>query len=126
MGRLQQTFDRNTWGKSEYKCKVSDCGKVISTLTGFTIHMLMHDKEKKKWVCETCKKRFPYESFLKRHVPIHSDAKDHKCPSCNCGKTFKSRQSLKTHLELHSGKEFTYFHPGCPKTFPLLTTRKTI
>ena len=48
-------------GKSEYKCKVSDCGKVIVTLAGFTTHMLIHDEDKTKWVCETCNKRFPYE-----------------------------------------------------------------
>ena len=96
---------------------MSDCGKIIGTLAGFTTHVLMHNEDKEKWVCETCNKRFPYESLLKRHIPIHSDAKDHKCPSRNCGKTFKSRQSLKAHLELHSGREFACLHPGCPKTF---------
>ena len=34
-------------GKSEYKCEVSDCGKIIGTLAGFTTHMLIHDEDNK-------------------------------------------------------------------------------
>ena len=90
---------------------------MVGTLGGFTTHMMMHDEDKKKWVCKTCNKRFPFESLLKRHTPLHSDAKDHKCPSRTCGKTFKSHQSLKAHLELHSRKQFTFLHLGCTKIF---------
>ena len=75
-------------------------------------------------MCETYNKRFLYESLLKRHTPIHSDTKDHKCPSHNCGKTFKSRQSLKAHLELHSGEQFACLCLGCPKTFASKHYRK--
>ena len=48
---------------------------------------------------------------------ICKQTKDFICPSHSCGCTFKSKQSLKTHMELHSGEMYPCKEPGCPKTF---------
>ena len=76
-------------GKSEYKCEEEGCGKVLlGTLSGFTSHMMLHDEDKKHFVCDVCQKQFPYDSFLKRHMPVHVQTKDFIYPSCTCGCTF--------------------------------------
>ena len=76
-------------------------------------------RTRKSLYVRCAKSEFPYESFLKQHLPIHKETKDFMCPSHSCGKTFKSQQSLKTHMELHSGEKFLCKDPGCTKTFAL-------
>ena len=43
-------------GKSEYKCEEEGCGKVLGTLSGFTSHMMLHNEDKKQFVCSVCQK----------------------------------------------------------------------
>ena len=47
---------RKHGGKSEYKYKEEGCGKVLGTLSGFTSHMMLHNKDKKHFVCDICQK----------------------------------------------------------------------
>ena len=43
-------------GKLEYKCEEEGCGKVLGTWLGFTSLMMLHNEDKKRFVCSVCQK----------------------------------------------------------------------
>ena len=80
----------------------------------------MFDEDMKKHACDQCTKRFTFKSQLDRHMDSHVDDKPFKCPSRSC-KTdgFKSKASLKRHMEQHSGELVECLVEGCSKKFTL-------
>ena len=108
MGEYSAHLVEKHRGKLEYKCEEERCGKVLGTWLGFTSHMMFHNEDKKRFVCSVCQKCFLYDSFLKVYV----QTKDFLCLLCTCGKIFKSQQSLKTHMELHSRERYPCKEPG--------------
>ena len=47
-----------------------------------------------------CKKRFSTSGHAKRHVQVHTGAKDHECPEC--GARFSRKDNMKQHRQTHS------------------------
>ena len=59
--------------ETEWTCNI--CNKVQTTLSGYQNHMLMHDEDKKKKICEKGQSCFSYQSQLDHHMITHLDAK---------------------------------------------------
>src|SRR5277367_2870897 len=70
------------------------------------------NEREKKYVCDTCGKRFQAPSHLKIHERSHSGEKPFKC--AECGQRFSKKSSLTQHLRIHTG-ETPYQCRYCPK-----------
>ena len=55
----------------------------------------------KQHVCETCGKKFKFQSILIRHKRIHSGEKPYSCNECD--ESFAQKSYLKAHQLTHSG-----------------------
>ena len=87
--------------KSEpYKC--GECGKEIKDKTGFVAHVRSHANEM-PFSCPVCSKKFVIKSRLTSHSKIHSEKPAYVCPEAGCGKTCRSRTSVRMHKDEHLG-----------------------
>lgn len=57
-------------------------------------------------LCDLCGKTFVYSSALNKHRKSHIDDRPEQCP--HCPKAFKSKRSLKEHLDTHVRTIETY------------------
>ncbi|KAL1453118.1 hypothetical protein WDU94_007290 [Cyamophila willieti] len=75
------------------------CYKVFESRENLIRHLKIHDdKERKRFKCEQCDKRFMSNADLNKHSnAIHQRLKLHECDMC--GKNFSQRNNLKRHLE---------------------------
>ncbi|GJE97221.1 C2H2-type zinc finger protein [Phanerochaete sordida] len=58
---------------------------------------------KRKYVCETCQKRFLRPSSLKAHTVVHTGDRPYACPFPGCTKRFTSKSNMKRHHQTHGG-----------------------
>ncbi|KAG8448501.1 hypothetical protein GDO86_015551 [Hymenochirus boettgeri] len=66
------------------------------------------------FTCCACKKSFPLQRMLTRHLKCHSIQKRHRCPCCSKG--FNDTFDLKRHMRTHTGIR-PYKCPACDKSF---------
>ncbi|XP_023012189.2 uncharacterized protein isoform X1 [Leptinotarsa decemlineata] len=78
---------------SKHSCPF--CGNKKNS-SRFVEHILSHTG---KFECKICEKKFNSESWLRKHILIHSEDRPHRCP--NCSKGFIQTSSLKYHLTTH-------------------------
>ncbi|XP_068105636.1 putative transcription factor ovo-like protein 3 [Hyperolius riggenbachi] len=64
--------------------------------------------------CRACRKNFPLQRMLTRHLKCHSIQKRHRCPCC--AKGFNDTFDLKRHMRTHTGIR-PYKCPACDKSF---------
>lgn len=64
--------------------------------------------------CRACRKTFPLQRMLTRHLKCHSMQKRHRCPCC--AKGFNDTFDLKRHMRTHTGIR-PYKCPACDKSF---------
>ncbi len=84
-------------------------------------HLLMHCAKEHgdKVKCKLCDKSYTSDSNLREHmknVHEHLDPATLKHPCETCGKTFKSRHYLNSHLKIHNDGPFKIC-PHCKKSF---------
>ncbi|OCT66133.1 hypothetical protein XELAEV_18042390mg [Xenopus laevis] len=64
--------------------------------------------------CRACRKCFPLQRMLTRHLKCHIARKRHRCPCCSKG--FNDTFDLKRHMRTHTGIR-PYKCPACDKSF---------
>ncbi|XP_047242803.1 zinc finger protein 436-like isoform X1 [Girardinichthys multiradiatus] len=97
-----------------YKCHM--CNKSLRSRRSLARHMLTHSDER-HYSCETCGNRFKSDAGLKSHEKTH-EVRDRPFLCHICCMTFPLKQSLMSHLRIHSserpfvcslcGKGFTF------------------
>jgi len=85
-----------------HKCE--HCDKAFVSKAALNVHRRRHTKEK-PFECETCHKKFVCKASLKQHMETHEEGKKWKCPLCpGEGKWYKTRNSLRSHMQFHGEK----------------------
>ncbi|XP_033626406.1 zinc finger protein 341-like isoform X2 [Asterias rubens] len=95
--------------QKEYRC--NKCMNRYSTPEALEHHLATTTHH---YGCPHCKKVFPCERYLRRHLPTHSAHGQFTCHVCQ--KSFKTDHYLKSHLLIHSGDK-PYKCDACEKTF---------
>jgi Zinc-finger associated domain (zf-AD)/Zinc-finger double-stranded RNA-binding/Zinc finger, C2H2 type/C2H2-type zinc finger len=109
------------------------CPKTFKKPSLLARHVKTHDPNKRPHECQKCNKRFPSQVALVRHSVIHSElverskinrpeSQDFSCVVCE--RTFKSSESLSTHLKSHklkSNEKQEYDCKLCHDVFPTFT-----
>ncbi|KAK7459688.1 hypothetical protein BaRGS_00038991, partial [Batillaria attramentaria] len=119
------------------------CNKAFSSKSNLNKHIRVHGEREAE--CHICGKKFHYESYLKLHVAtVHDRQYQYQCAHCGkilfsktglvahikqfhqdsiklfpcpkCGKTFRQKGNMKTHLYSHT-KEKSFRCDLCPKAF---------
>ncbi|XP_022316493.2 uncharacterized protein LOC111120106 [Crassostrea virginica] len=106
------------------------CDKSFNRKDHLKNHMVTHDPNKKRWVCEECGKEYCYNFSYRTHKAFH-DADAGRTTECGiCHKHYESKEDLLYHLKVHSGArsvknctEKTHSCDDCGKTF---YTRKDV
>ncbi|XP_072117148.1 zinc finger protein 142 isoform X2 [Mobula birostris] len=127
-------------GEKPYKCHL--CAYACADPSRLKYHMRIHQEEK-KYLCPECGYKCKWINQLKYHMTKHTGAKPYRCDQCDyctnradalrthketrhkearsficeqCGKGFKTRFLLKTHLKKHS-EEKPYVCTVCRRGF---------
>ncbi|XP_062907481.1 zinc finger protein 142 isoform X1 [Mobula hypostoma] len=127
-------------GEKPYKCHL--CAYACADPSRLKYHMRIHQEEK-KYLCPECGYKCKWINQLKYHMTKHTGAKPYRCDQCDyctnradalrthketrhkearsficeqCGKGFKTRFLLKTHLKKHS-EEKPYVCTVCHRGF---------
>ncbi|XP_038077575.1 zinc finger protein 341-like isoform X2 [Patiria miniata] len=82
--------------QKEYRCQ--KCMNRYSTPEALEHHLATTNHH---YSCPHCKKVFPCERYLRRHLPTHSAHGQFTCHLCQ--KSFKTDHYLKSHMMIHSG-----------------------
>ncbi|XP_075698200.1 uncharacterized protein LOC142663437 [Rhinoderma darwinii] len=89
------------------------CGKRFNSNSYLIIHQMIHTGEK-PFTCPDCQKCFRQKSELTVHKRIHTGEKPFSCPSC--GKCFRQKSYLIVHQRIHTGEK-PYTCKDCGKRF---------
>ncbi|XP_067385528.1 zinc finger protein 142 [Emydura macquarii macquarii] len=127
-------------GEKPYKCHL--CKYACADPSRLKYHMRIH-KEERKYLCPDCGYKCKWVNQLKYHMTKHTGLKPYRCDECEyctnradalrihketrhrearsficeqCGKAFKTRFLLKTHLKKHS-EEKPYVCNVCYRGF---------
>lgn len=109
------------------------CPKKFKKPSLLSRHLKTHDPNKRPHECVKCQKRFPSQVALVRHDILHSELverskinrpepQDFLCVVC--ARSFKSSESLSTHLKSHKSKsaeDSEYTCKLCHDVFPTFT-----
>lgn len=117
-------------GERHHECKY--CHKSFTTISNYNQHVLQHQLQNGELTakeahdilvditCTLCEKVFSSRQTLKTHMNLHSDKK-YACDQC--GKKFTFRGNLKSHQRSHSGERPFECHL-CSKTFAFRNSLK--
>ena len=110
-------------GKLPYLCDHPGCDKSFATAQKLRCHSKVHSEEL-RYHCghSECGKAFSKWTILQKHIRDEHSAQN--CPICF--KTFKRKDTLKSHLKTHDAShvpEVPCDFEGCPKVF---MTRKSM
>ncbi|NXO04875.1 ZN142 protein, partial [Rhinopomastus cyanomelas] len=127
-------------GEKPYKCHL--CKYACADPSRLKYHMRIH-KDERKYLCPECGYKCKWVNQLKYHMTKHTGLKPYRCDECEyctnradalrvhketrhrearsficeqCGKAFKTRFLLKTHLKKHS-EEKPYVCNACGRAF---------
>ena len=93
----------------------SDCNQIFYAPSTFQLHLYEHQKDK-KFICETCGKKFSFKGQLDQHKIVHRSIKTHKCMAKDCDRWFMHKADLKVHTATHDKQEYTCEHCASFKT----------
>lgn len=107
LGVHQFTHSRN--GPRHFQC--TKCLNKYSTPEALEHHLSTSSHD---FPCPHCKKIFPCERYLRRHLPTHGSIGQFPCMTCQ--KRFKTEHYLKMHSLIHSGEK-PFLCEVCPAAF---------
>jgi len=93
----------------QFKCDIKKCKKRFGTIAELDCHQSNHNKSptsfsgfvSSKFKCEKCDKEFATKNSLQGHINNAHSERSFICPEC--GKMFKLKGGLDTHLLYHTG-----------------------
>ncbi len=124
----QSHTERNSWTKScepasptppnketkqKGKYRCHVCGKKFSHNVHLATHSRIHMGEK-LFMCKVCGKEFRSSNTLRGHMSTHSEEKPHRC--LVCGQAFRHVGNLNVHRRIHTGEK-PYGCTVCGKKF---------
>ncbi|XP_059171073.1 uncharacterized protein LOC131952446 [Physella acuta] len=100
-----------------------DCGKSFSSRSNMMKHLKVHGEKQAE--CHICRKKFHYENYLKLHIAtVHE--KQYQLQCTHCGKVLFSKTGLIAHIkQFHADTIKLYPCPKCGKTFRQKGNMKT-
>lgn len=104
-----------------YSCPYQGCNKTFVDPSSVSKHIVIHNKEKRPYICNICSASFNRQGALKYHEKTHRQERSHKCGVCN--KTFLAKYDLKKHFRTHSGEK-PYGCSYCEKRFSISKNAK--
>lgn len=106
-----------------FSCKI--CKKSFRSRNFLRIHEeRTHDVvRKKKLKCDICGTYFANITSIEEHMDgTHSNSRKYSCSTC--GKTYKTKRTLRNHLQLHTTKKpYKCSFEGCEQYFRSTSTR---
>ncbi|XP_023337615.1 zinc finger protein 25 isoform X2 [Eurytemora carolleeae] len=99
--------------ETRFPCTV--CGKVLKRRANVDIHMRLHTGDK-SYSCDKCACSYFTGSALRNHVLSKHGGIKHEFLCTICGKCFKKKANLESHITIHTGEK-KYACPHCEKRF---------
>ncbi|GMK55799.1 hypothetical protein CspeluHIS016_0208550 [Cutaneotrichosporon spelunceum] len=97
----------------EYTCTREGCGKRFWTATHLGRHEAAHDNAEVH-SCTQCEETFPKSHLLREHVAaahMPAGSKPWACTHEGCGRSFVTKQKLRTHDKTHDPTRYMCSHP---------------
>lgn len=91
--------------KKPFQCRV--CHKAFRQKANLQRHELIHNKDRKTVNCAHCNKSFRCTWSLKQHMKSHTTSAENPFGCSICGETFKEKEELLKHFDVHRNQIFT-------------------
>lgn len=86
-----------------YKCPEPGCSRTFVDPSSVTKHLVVHNKEDRKYQCSLCGSRFNRLGALRYHEKTHRQERNHTCEVCK--KSFLAKYDLTKHYRTHTGEK---------------------
>ncbi|XP_063885174.1 uncharacterized protein LOC135113664 [Scylla paramamosain] len=93
----------------------SQCSRMFCKMDRLTLHLWEEHDIGTVAKCQLCSFTSPLQSSLVKHAATHITKDRRVCAIC--GKTFKTRATVRTHLRNHCGEEVMYKCGFCPMMY---------
>lgn len=102
--------------KHIFECPFSDCHRLFKTKFSMKRHMHIHTSAK-QYTCHLCPKSFALLQYLREHVYTHTKEKPYVCGIGGCGKRYRQAGKLSLHRRTHKG--YYLKHYDCKVVYAL-------
>lgn len=99
-----------------YSCPYPECDRTFVDPSSVTKHLVIHNKDDRKFVCSLCGSTFNRLGALRYHEKTHRQERNHKCTICD--KSFLAKYDLTKHFRIHTGEK-PYSCDVCGKKFSI-------
>ncbi|KAM6915061.1 zinc finger protein 292b [Xenentodon cancila] len=117
----------NTEISEENMCPVGKCRRSFKFFKNLIAHVKAHgdneeaqtflELQRKKVVCQYCRRHFVSVTHLNDHLQVHCGAKPYICIQLNCKASFLSNTDLLIHRKTHPIFKARCMFPNCGKIF---------
>lgn len=92
---------------NSYLCAYQNCSKLYPNKYSLLRHIEIKHNKSRRFKCNTCKKTLSSKQALSEHSFIHTNLKPYKCTEEFCGKSFRQKSLLSSHLRFHRKIKFS-------------------
>lgn len=86
-----------------YQCPEIGCTRTFVDPSSVTKHLVVHNKDDRKFQCSLCGSRFNRLGALRYHEKTHRQERNHTCTICH--KAFLAKYDLTKHYRVHTGEK---------------------